>query len=224
MSTSWIIVTDFDGTLTEKDVGNELCEEVVPQKFKELHKLYKSGSLNFKNFQQQMWTHFPTSEAEFKRLAVKHGKLRRGCEVFLSACHERRLPLYVASCGLRPYIEEVLKKNLSPELYALVKEIRCNEVSFGTSRIETFETPEKSDDAQVSFDKGKWCEELRVKHPRSKILGIGNGTSDRSFAGKIDVFATTEALTLWCQKNSIAHTHFETLDELLSLAPFRGTV
>ena len=78
----WIIVTDFDGTLTEKDVGNELCKLYRPQEFKDLSAAYNSGELTLRDFQQTMWNGFPTSRSVFAETSLRVASLRPGVHEF----------------------------------------------------------------------------------------------------------------------------------------------
>ena len=75
-TTPFIVVTDFDGTLTERDIGNELSMIYRPQLFKDLHASYSAGNLRLREFQQQLWTGFPCSKEEFIHASLKAASLR----------------------------------------------------------------------------------------------------------------------------------------------------
>lgn len=209
MSASCVIVTDFDGTLTEKDVGNELCREVIGPRFKELHASYKAGGLDLRTMQQKLWLGFPLSEKAFRERALHHGRLRPGVIEFLEKCVDDEIPVYVASCGLRPYIDVVLNAKLSPKALKAIREVRCNEATFDAEKISTFTAPDDASVSKYPLDKGAWCEALRITHPGKKVIAIGNGTSDHSFAGHADRLLATEGLATWCEKNNVPFEPFE---------------
>ena len=212
----WIVVTDFDGTVTQKDVGNELCLEVIPDLFKETHRQYRAGTLTLRQLQAKLWNNFPCSEETFRSLARNKGVLRKGFIEFLTRCQDSGIPVYVASAGLRPYIEEVLHTHLNPSLNKAIFEIRSNEVEFGESSVTRFfSPPDESLESPYPIDKGAWSQKLQKKYPGSKILGIGNGTSDRTFANKVDVLLATESLADWCTKNNVSHIYFDTFFDIL---------
>ncbi len=221
MTNKWIVVTDFDGTLTDKDIGNELCIKFIPDKYEELRKLYKAKALNLRHYQLQMWTDFPTNESVFRAFVRENARFRPGVVEFLILCLEKRIPIYIASCGLRPYIDEALS-HLLPKTHArsdLIQEIRCNEATFDDKRLKTFSlaTPEKNASRGYSLDKGAWCTELRVKHPGHKILGIGNGTSDQTFIGHTDILAATEGLADFCRQAGHPFVPFEDFHDLMGI-------
>jgi 2-hydroxy-3-keto-5-methylthiopentenyl-1-phosphate phosphatase len=210
---SWAVLCDFDGTISKLDVGNEIHRSVFPEKFVELQKAYRAGELNLRQLQLKMWQDFPLSQTEFQKRAQQFGSLRTGFKNFLRHCQEHQVLFIVASCGIRNYIEAVLKKELEPTELGRIKEIHCNDARFSNEALVEFLTPEKGD-SDLTLDKGKLARELRKQYPKMKILGIGNGTSDRSMAGHVDLFAATDALAKWAQKSSIEHIPFDDFETL----------
>jgi 2,3-diketo-5-methylthio-1-phosphopentane phosphatase len=220
-ATPWIVVTDFDGTLTVKDIGNELCIEVLGPRFDEIYARYRRGEIDLKFHQKLLWEKFPLTESEFRARALKHAELRPGVEEFLSRCADHKIPVYVASCGLRPYIDEVLKNHLSRKALSAIAELRCNEAVFDDTCLAQFIPPQTSAECPYPLDKGAWASEVRTRHAAgTRMLGIGNGTSDRSFVGHVDVLAATESLAEWCRKNQISFVPFEDFTELQDLELF----
>ena len=216
----WGVVTDFDGTLTTTDIGNELCLVAAPEKYRELQGAYRRGELGLKEYQHKMWMNFPLSESEFCAKARSLATLREGVVEFFEFCQERSIPIFVASCGLRPYIEVVLKELLSKKAQLAIQDVRCNDVRFSSSNICEFTPPKSEPTCPYPLDKGAWSSELRLKIPLKRILGIGNGTSDRSFVGHVDHLAATEALAQWCVASQTKHTFFESFNTLSDiLAP-----
>jgi 2-hydroxy-3-keto-5-methylthiopentenyl-1-phosphate phosphatase len=216
MTPPWVVATDFDGTITRLDVGNEIHKSLKPNDFVSLQAAYRSGQIGLKELQRRMWQDFPLGEKDFAAKAQHFGELREGAEEFLLHCRKNSIPVYVASCGIRTYIESVLDALLTPEARSAIVGIQCNNAVFGESSISEFIPPPSSPDSPYPLDKGAWIQDIRRdKHPTSKVLGIGNGTSDRSFAGHVDLLATTEALTHWCETQKLRHIPFESFRELL---------
>jgi len=221
MSSKWIVVTDFDGTITEKDIGNELCLEVFPDHFRSVHGRYKKGELDLKSMQKLLWEKFPYSEAQFIERSLFHGKLRPGVVDFLEKCADRNVPVYVASCGLLPYIESTLTSKLTRKARSAILEIRSNLVEFDATSISKFIPPATDENCPYPLDKGAWASELKIKlGADSQILGIGNGTSDRSFIGHVNLLAATEGLAEWCTKNAQPYIPFEDFRQLIALDVF----
>ena len=215
----WIVVTDFDGTLTDKDVGNELSKEALGPYFYDTHGRYKKGEFGLRELQQKIWQNFPMTESLLIERSMHHGQFRPGVSEFLAKCAKQNIPVYVASCGVRQYIESVLSK-LEPEARSAVHEIRCNEAEFGPTGIKRFLPPTAAADCPYPLDKGAWALEIAARHPGRKLLGIGNGTSDRSFWPRVHKLAATEGLADWCRANNVPFTAFEDFRSLLDLEIF----
>ncbi len=220
-SSRWIVVTDFDGTLTEQDVGNELCKEFIPDLFLELQTAYRAQKLSLREMQPRMWSDFPCGEARFRERAAQIGRLRPGVVEFLRLCRDREVPVYVASCGLRPYIEAVLDRTLPAELRGVVREIRCNEARFEGERLARFETPDDDPTSPYPLDKGAWCRALRERLG-ARVLGIGNGSSDRTFLGQSDELAATEALATYFERQGADFRRFTDFRDLLDVQALRA--
>jgi HAD superfamily phosphoserine phosphatase-like hydrolase len=221
MNSSWAVATDFDGTITEKDIGNELCIEVLGSRFHDIHGAYRRGELGLKEMQLELWQEFPMAERQFRDRARAYAKLRPGVNEFLERCLDSGVPVFVASCGLRPYIEEALQHGLSSKARSAVREIRSNEAEFDTTKLSRFIPPVTAADCPYPLDKGAWCTELKqTLPPGTRFLGIGNGTSDRSFVGHVDQLAATEALAKWCETQKVEYTPFTDFRDLMSLPIF----
>ena len=214
----WIVVTDFDGTLTRLDVGNELCIKAAPKEFAFLQNEYRQGRITLKDYQIKMWSKFPMGERDFRRLSRELGALRDGVNSFLETCANVGVPVYVASCGLRPYIDEVLDAFLTPAARKAITDIQCNEARFAADHISDFIPPSNAPDSPYPLDKGVWCDELRAQHsaqnPNVKVLGIGNGSSDKSFLGHVDFLAATDGLAEHAKKVGHPFFYFDDFDLL----------
>jgi hypothetical protein len=134
----WIVVTDFDGTLARKDVGDELCREALGKRFDELLAKYRGGDSNLLEYQGEVWPNFPMPEPLFRERSRFHGELRPGVGEFLRKCRARNIPVYVASCGVVTYIESVLDAHLSPEERKAIVQIRANTADFGPKGFTRF--------------------------------------------------------------------------------------
>lgn len=225
----WVVVTDFDGTLTMEDVGNALCQTVIPEKFEKLHKQYKSGIFSLREYQKQIWSDFPVSKVQMKQLSARMGKLRPGVVNFFKACLDNEIPVFIASCGVKTYIEAVLEAHLPRHLHKVIAGIESHKAEFSGNRIEDFQfrDPESKVGPKIPFNKGLFCDEIRVKFTDPKLgptqlVGLGNGTSDREFLGKVDKLFATEALAEFCRKQHHPFLGFDDFFDVLKHSPFRS--
>lgn len=218
----WIVVTDFDGTITQKDVGNELCMVFANEQYRKLHFEFRAGNLNLKEYQQEMWTRFPSSELRFREEATRLGELRPGVNEFLEKCAAKKIPVYIASCGIRHYIEEVLKAHVSEWAQLAITGLVCNDGVFeGESMIE-IKMPDNDPTGKTPLHKGLLAEELSKKHGGAKVLAIGNGTSDKSFVGHVDQICACDKFIDYCKGQNVPFTAFEDFRSLYNLDIFNS--
>lgn len=215
---NWIVVTDFDGTLTEKDVGNELCKLFRPQEYKDLSSAYQRGELNLRDFQQKMWNNFPAGKDVFAEAALRVASLRPGVNEFLELCAHKNVPVYIASCGLDAYIEPVIERFFSKFAQASIKEISCNKTQFTENELLSILAPNLDLTQPEPLHKGRWAQELAATH-RSKVMAIGNGGSDRTFIGHVDKLFATEKLPKICEAANQPFTEFEHFFDILKKWP-----
>lgn len=212
----WIVVTDFDGTITEKDIGNELCKLYRPQLYTELSTAYSKELLKLRDFQKQMWTGFPCSKEEFVNSSLRVASLRPGVNEFLEMCLHKDIPVYIASCGMDVYIECVIERFLSKFSQAAIKGIASNKVEFSGGELTTITAPDPDLSQPEPLHKGKWAQELATKHG-AKVVAIGNGGSDRTFVGYADKIYATEKLPVICEAANQPFTRFSHFFDILKV-------
>ena len=220
-NTSYIIVTDFDGTLTEKDVGNELSMLYRPQLFQELHASYSRGELRLREFQQQLWTGFPCSESEFVHSSLKAASLRPGVNEFLELCAHKEIPVYIASCGIDLYITSVINRFMSKFAQAAIKGLKSNIARFDEKSITTLIPPDQDQTQAEPLHKGRWAQELSQKHAGAKVIAIGNGGSDKTFLHHVDKIYATEKLIKTCENAQVDFEPFHNFFDILKTCPLK---
>lgn len=212
---SWIVVTDFDGTVTTKDIGNSLCEQVIPELFSRVIHQYELGHMSLRAEQHILWKGFPLGAEDFKKKAISLASFRPLANEFFEKCADHKVPVYIASCGMRPYIEAVLNEHCTEKALSAIKEIKCNEVSFSGNKISELKTPIEDESHPLPFDKGAWAKELSQKHGNSKVLIIGDGSSDFSMIDAADKIYATRKLAKKCGEKGINFTNFEDFGPLI---------
>jgi 2-hydroxy-3-keto-5-methylthiopentenyl-1-phosphate phosphatase len=211
-----VVVSDFDGTISRKDVGNEICLQIDSEKYKDLQALYRQKKITLRDYQKQMWEGLALTQNRMKSLAVQFSELRPGFLDFLRHCSNRKVSVYIASCGLRDYIEPVLEKEISKELRQCIHEISCHDATYADNRLRRLEFRDSESLSPIwPFDKGRWCRELKKVHgPECLIIGIGNGTSDQNFVGSVDLIFATDALSEYCKSQNVPFVYFDNFFEI----------
>jgi len=218
-----IIVSDFDGTITTKDIGNELCLEHIPELFKALFSKYSSGELNLIEFQKQVWSQFPMSKDAFYESIDSHCSIRSGYFDFLDLLNENKIRYTIASCGLDFYINYVWTKYISTKNPIELKECISNIAHFNSDNIlsslsaPTYESHPK--DSSRPLHKGLWAKEMAAKHNKTKIIALGNGGSDKTFINHVDHIYATEKLDTTLKQSVDNNQSFTSFEDYTDIIP-----
>ena len=136
--TELAVVCDFDGTATLLDLGDEISRHFCGSEYLALQKkLFLEGKLDTRSIIQSIYTPIRAGEAEVVAFALQAAKLRPGFPELIAAARDRGAPFYLASGGLRQYVEAVIAAHLAPALRGYVQ-VRANEAVFspGGLRVE----------------------------------------------------------------------------------------
>ncbi|HEY2027645.1 MAG TPA: MtnX-like HAD-IB family phosphatase [Myxococcales bacterium] len=210
------VVCDFDGTATVLDIGDEISKHFGGEAHWLLQKrLFAEGKLDTRGIIQGIYTHVTATEREVREFAVREARLRDGFIELVQACKDAGAPFYLASGGLRQYVEAVLEAHLAPELRQSIV-VRANEGHFDSGGLRvTFPGDEPARLAGCS-ECGS-CKRVSVadarKNGASYVIGVGDGFADRCLARFADRLFAREGSYLhrWCEENRVACTPFTTL-------------
>jgi 2-hydroxy-3-keto-5-methylthiopentenyl-1-phosphate phosphatase len=212
----WAIVCDFDGTALTADLGDQVALRFAgAENYQAAEDAYRAGAYPFSVLLSRIFAPITASPEEIAAFARTRAVLRPGFERFLAACHAGHRPFLIVSAGLDAYIEPVLERLPGP-LRAHV-EVRANRARIGPGGLEV--TFHGADCGFCGFCKGNVVRELQAAG--HKVLVCGDGTGDRHAADAADaVFARRgSSLARYCEAQRIAHTPFETFDEVMELFP-----
>lgn len=210
------IVCDFDGTATLLDVGDEISRRFAGADWLALQKrLFLEGRLTTRGIIQGIYQPIRAGEEEVVSFAVGIARLRPGFAELVAAARERSAPFFLASGGLRQYIEAVLAKHLAPELRAHVQ-IRANEACFGPEGLRV-SYPGEAESRAAGCDVCGSCKRVVVAEARRAgaawVLGLGDGFADRCLVQFADrTFAREDSyLHHYCAERGLPCTPFTDL-------------
>lgn len=199
-----LIVVDFDGTLTEIDVGNALCERFAEPEWRRHIDRWLRGELNLAEAQRRAWKSIRAGRAEMLAYALSVGRLRDGAERLFEAAQSGQVELVLASGGFDMYIEPLLGAGgrwFSEKFY--------NRLNFTPEGLQTiFPYPELACE-RCAVCKAKVLQ--KYLKPGRRVLFCGDGSSDRCTAAtESELFAVRESeFDRYCRVNRIAHTAFD---------------
>ncbi|MFL5311181.1 MAG: HAD-IB family phosphatase [Myxococcales bacterium] len=219
MPTPVAVVCDFDGTATLLDIGDEISKRFGGVEHWEAESArFRRGELDTRGIIEAIYADVVASEEEVRAFAAASARLRPGFPELVAACRDRGAPFFLASGGLRQYIEAVLAANLAPALRSHVR-IVANEGLFGPGGLKV-RFPTQDAARELGCTACGSCKRVAVAQARKTgarhVIGAGDGFADRCLASSADSIWAREGSYLhrWCVENRVPHTPFSSLETL----------
>ena len=210
------VVCDIDGTATVLDIGDQISKHFGGASHWEAESArFRRGELTTRGIIEAIYARVTATEPEIRAFAVEAAKLRSGFAELVAACRDRGAPFFLASGGLRQYIDAILEAHLDEELRAWVR-VRANEAIFGPHGLEVA-FPGETLARQAGCEVCGSCKRVSVSEARAlgarKVIGIGDGFADRCLVRFADrTFARTESfLERYCKEHFLPYTPFSEL-------------
>lgn len=187
-----VLVIDFDGTITDKDIGDEVCDRFADPSWKEIDAAWVRNEISLPEAQRQMWALARAGREEAVAYARKVGHRRPGLHGLLERVGALGGEAWLASGGFDFYVEALLADDA-----ALLKRRYYNHTRFEDGRI-LVEFPHQALACdRCAVCKGKVCDLARQIARR--VIFVGDGSSDRCAVGKAD--------TLFAVAGGVLDTH-----------------
>ncbi len=205
------VLMDFDGTLTEEDMGSALLDAFASPTWRQEEKLWKAGVIrSFKELNEREFAYLPASKRqEMVRYALGKARLRSGAEEFAAFCAREGLPLEIVSGGLDFYLRPILAQQGMAHLPVAC--MKAADFEAGDRIRPTY--PEGIVVCEVT-GACKCAPLWRYRDQGYTTVYLGDGNSDRCVARQADILFARDALACYCQEQGIPFTPFETFHEV----------
>jgi 2,3-diketo-5-methylthio-1-phosphopentane phosphatase len=214
--TELAVVCDFDGTATVLDIGDEISKHFCGEDYLALQKkLFAEGKLDTRAIIQSIYTPIVAGEAEVVAFALQAARIRPGLVELVAAARDRRAPFFLASGGLRQYVEAVIGAHLPGELRDYVQ-VRANEARFSPQGLRV-SYPTDIESRAAGCDACGSCKRVVIAEARRTgakyVLGIGDGFADRCLVRFADRTFAREGSYLqgYCTQHHLRCTPFTDL-------------
>ena len=202
-----VLLCDFDGTITEQDVGMELLRRFSAADWERIEEPFERGEVGILQNMRAQFEHVREEAPELIEYARSVITIRPGWEELVRYCQEASLELVVLSGGLDFYIEALLPRtDPMPEVYSL----RSQYTASGWEIALPWEEP--SEEEKLEF---KEAVVQRYRRLGRQIWFIGNGNSDRGAATVADRVWAVEPLLSYCREHGIDATPFDTFHDII---------
>lgn len=210
------VVCDFDGTATVLDIGDEISKRFGGlAQFQRQKELFARGDIDTRGIIEGIYREVRASEQEVCDFAAEAAQLRPGFIELVRAARDTGAPFFLASGGLRQYIDAVLAKHLPADLRSCIQ-VRANEAVFADGGL-TVRFPLWAQAREAGCSVCGSCKRLSVAEARKagarRIVGLGDGFADRCLVQFSDCVYAREGSYLhrYCAENRLAHIAFTEL-------------
>ncbi len=204
--------TDFDGTVTKKDVVDLILERFASSEWKEVEQEWVSGKIGSRECLTRQIALVSATKQELSQL-VSEVEIDPYFFSFLKTTKDLDIPVTIVSDGFRWVIEEILKRvSKNSRGLASTLPIFSNQLEWHGSNV------------QVRFPKGPVCGhacancKARViedhREAGQKIIFIGDGLSDRFAATVSDLTFAKSKLLKFCEEKKLMHKKYSSFKEI----------
>ena len=204
------IFTDFDGTITKKDLGDEIFK--IYGQFEPYHTQLIHKEIGIKEYWRLLFKTLPKdlTELEINKHALTY-EIDAYFMDFVNFCNEMNIELSVVSDGFEQYIKPILDKLKLNHIT-----VKCNKMLF-------------TDDGIIPFFSGadESCNCMSASCKRNAVINyayddtiivfIGDGYSDFCAAEHSDIIFAKRNLAVYCNENKIPHHHFGTFFDIIQI-------
>jgi len=202
-----IIFCDFDGTITNRDVGNRLFHHFSAGRSDAPVQKWRRGEIDSRTCLLEEAALMRDITAKELHAYLDSFVIDHGLQSLLNLASERAYPFYVLSDGLDIYIKYLLDKN------------GYNRVEYITNRgrLEkgrmVIETP-YFENSCGSCANCKGYQIRRLRRDGQTAIYIGDGKSDLCALGEADIVFAKDYLAEYCRRENIAYIPYEELKDI----------
>lgn len=201
----WIIVCDFDGTISCADVTDTLMEKFGHPDWLLLEKRWEHGEIGSRDCLSGQISLLDASRQQMDA-CLDHIKIDPEFCHFARWAKAQSIPLYVVSDGLDYAIEHILRNNNIAGLPVIANHLE--QISERRWRISF---PHFDSHCQHARGTCK-CQVVQRLNPPA-FLAIGDGRSDFCVAARATHVLAKKSLIAHCQASGIPHTPFGSFSE-----------
>lgn len=209
------IVLDFDGTITEQDIGDKVIMKFAAPGWEEGVERLKNGEWTVGQLQRWEAMRLPgTGLREMVAYALKIARVRPGLKELLLYARENGIYVETASAGFEFYVKAILEREGLGDLVSAVPRVVFPDLTdeFGQVHLEYPAGMETCEETGLCKCERVW----RLQKKGLKVVFVGDGVSDYCPAEHADVLFARAPLARMCDRAGIAYKPFNDFKDVLS--------
>ncbi len=202
------ILSDFDGTITEKDTLFSFFEKFADKKWLHVEKEWIEGKISSKECLIKEFELVANLNEELIDSYLKNTKVDTTFLDFYKKIQDKNIDFFVVSDGIDYFINKILKNSGLNNI-----EIISNHGEFVNGKfVLSFPNDCEKCKNNAGTCKCKIVEQKKKEY--EKIIYFGDGTSDFCVANKADILFAKEKLFKYCKDKGIEVTAFEKFEDV----------
>jgi len=202
-----LIQCDFDGTITEKDVGFMMLDAYADGDWRQLLAQYREGKISVNYFNSHAFAMVKADKQTLLKFIEGKVKIRTGVHELINYCRKKGFQFVIVSNGMGFYIEALLRDIGIENI-----EVRAAQTRFNPGGLEAWYEGPDGNRLENGFKEAY----VRLFLERGyRVVCMGNGISDASPAKLAHhVFATGDLLA-YCKEMNISCIPFVDLNDVV---------
>ena len=192
------VVTDFDGTVTKRDVAELLLQEFTGDAWRAIED--RHGEIGTRETLLQEFALVHATRDELLSAAERLAEIDPTFPPFVADCHRRKIPVEIVSEGFDAYLAHLLER------WGLPLPFRTNHAEFLGKTIAL--SHPFADPTCTLCGTCKMGRVLELRAQGRRVAYVGNGVSDICPALEADVVFAKEDLRRLCEEHGRDHIPF----------------
>lgn len=203
-----VVLSDFDGTITEEDVCLALLEEFAADGWRQLETDYGEGRISMEACLVGQAELITAPRRRLVEYALRAARLREGFADFLAYCRARDLEFHIVSAGFDFYIDAILAGHGLAHLPATRVTTAFVDGHLGV------DLPLAGLGLPAEYANFK--EAIVHEHQRRgrQVVFLGDGSTDFAAARRADLVFARDRLLEYCRRDGIACHPFATFADV----------
>ncbi len=207
-SSKILVITDFDGTVSTVDLGNQIIKKFATTDLNDIERAYAKGTIGSRAAYEQIMKRIKGSREKMLAHVLDVEKIDPYFPAFCSLSRDKGIDIKIVSDGLDFYIEAVLQKyNLAGiEYYA-------NSAVFGADNSFSIQFPGRNDFCgRCGTCKSRILNSYRLIY--DEIIYVGDSYSDFCPSRYADMVFAKKILFQRCEQEGTPCLQFDDFSEI----------
>ncbi len=205
------VFCDFDGTLTNEDVGNRMFGAFAGDAAESIVRDYRAGLINARECLRMECAALGVVRPDAIREFVLQFPLDQYANDFVEFCSSSGIPLTIVSDGLDFYVDAILAKANLQNVPRFANHASFIETKEGTMLVPSFPYRDEHCDLCGNCKRNHM---VTLSADDDLVVYIGDGISDRCPVRYADVVFAKGGLIPYCQSQNISYFEFRNLGDV----------